>query len=481
MPLKVDGDPGYDIVTDHLTASETLPLIVPDTEPHQCVWKPMTREELASAAGGPGWKKLRSGMVLFFWLGWLAMLGAAVVGIVRSPRPGASARRWWQTEVFYRLQPSLLLDIENTGSGALHKVSGRLPYLRSLGIGVLILEGLFRHDVTPLNLTEIDQNLGTLVQFHQLITDSHNTGVRVILDLCGLNLFNRTEFSNQTDAFVYVQNSVRYWLEQGVSGFEICDPDPGYSQKTWRECPELAEACSTEGDDWIVMLRQTGASSPGFSVLETRPNTSLVQVLLSEPLVPISTHPLPAAELTKVTETRLRRLQTNWLSWTVDWAGAGDLKEVIMVLMMTLPGTAIITCGDEISPTTNASVYLSEDDKTNRDSRQKENQRRWRALFRSLSRTRTHEEALLFGNLTFLPVNSPAVGSASANSTTIRPLAYLRSWACAHFLVMLHFGSEPVSLDPDWAPSLPERGVFVTSTGLDRFGSSSRTRGREGD
>uniref|UniRef100_A0A4W4H4V3 Uncharacterized protein n=1 Tax=Electrophorus electricus TaxID=8005 RepID=A0A4W4H4V3_ELEEL len=129
-----------------------------------------------------------------------------------------------------------------------------------------------------------------------------------------------------------------------------------------------------------------------------------------------------------------------------------------MVLMMTLPGTAIITCGDEISPTAVSAVliksselYLKYPSKTHLSFCQ-ENQRRWRALFRSLSRTRTHEEALLFA---------------------IRPLAYLRSWACAHFLVMLHFGSEPVSLDPDWAPSLPERGVFVTSTGLDRFGSVS--------
>lgn len=62
--------------------------------------------------------------------------------------------------------------IYNSHSG----VSEHLPYLKSLGAGAVILEGLFRHDISPTNLTEIDQNLGTLPQFTQLITESRKAG-----------------------------------------------------------------------------------------------------------------------------------------------------------------------------------------------------------------------------------------------------------------------------------------------------------------
>lgn len=55
-------------------------------------------------------------------------------------------------------------------------VSERLPYLRSLGAGTVILEGFFRHDRSPANLTEINQNLGTLPQFTQLIIESRKAG-----------------------------------------------------------------------------------------------------------------------------------------------------------------------------------------------------------------------------------------------------------------------------------------------------------------
>lgn len=89
------------------------------------------------------------------------------------------------------------------------------------------------------------------------------------------------------------------------------------------------------------------------------------------------------------------------------------------------------------------------------------------ALFHSLSRTRSHEEALLHGTFTFLP--SPFFGFT--NSTATPPMAFLRSWGCVHFLVLFNLGSESHTLDSNWSLSLPESGMFVTSTGLNRFGT----------
>lgn len=95
------------------------------------------------------------------------------------------------------------------------------------------------------------------------------------------------------------------------------------------------------------------------------------------------------------------------------------------------------------------------------------------ALFTSLSHSRAREEALLFGNFKFLPFNS------STNSSLLFPtpppsppvLAFLRSWGCVHFLVLLNVGPTRHTLNPDWAPSLPAEGVFVASSGMDRVGT----------
>lgn len=93
-----------------------------------------------------------------------------------------------------------------------------------------------------------------------------------------------------------------------------------------------------------------------------------------------------------------------------------------------------------------------------------------RALFHSLSRTRSHEEALLRGTFTFFTFNTSSLSFASTNSTATPPMAFLRSWGCVHFLVLFNLGSESHALDSNQTLSLPESGMFVTSTGLDRFG-----------
>lgn len=97
------------------------------------------------------------------------------------------------------------------------------------------------------------------------------------------------------------------------------------------------------------------------------------------------------------------------------------------------------------------------------------------ALFTSLSHSRAREEPLVYGTYTFLPFNS-STNFSSSNSTLISPssppiLAFLRSWGCVHFLILLNVGPELHPLEPAWAPHLPDAGVFVASTGMDRLGS----------
>ncbi|XP_062873422.1 amino acid transporter heavy chain SLC3A2 [Trichomycterus rosablanca] len=465
MTLKVEGDIGYGSVVGpnlslagSLGGSETFPLLVSETEPNPDTWKPLSREELESVAGGPGWKKFRSRLVLLFWVGWLTMLGIAVAVIIQSPRPAPGHLHWWQKELFYRLQPALFLDVESTGSGPISRVSERLPYLKSLGIGVMILEGLFRHDVSILNLTQIDPRLGTLPQTQQLITDSHQAGVKIILDLCEIDLPGGPVFNNATEmpsnASIYSQDSLRYWLEHGVSGFEICNADAAFFEKTLKGWRELINEYSNETNERIVMVRQMGNSFLALNMSDTVLNSSLVE-LVSKSLLPLATYPLSASEIAEAMETNLKTLQGEWPSWRVNGPIASELQKIFMVLMMTLPGTPIFSYGDEISQTSNKHHLRST------------------ALFNSLSRTRSHEEALLYGTFTFLTFNTTSLNSGPSNSTAIPPLAFLRSWECVNFLVLFNLGSEPHSLDMQQFVGLPEEGMFVTSTGLDRLGSVS--------
>uniref|UniRef100_A0A3Q1FD02 Si:dkey-202g17.3 n=1 Tax=Acanthochromis polyacanthus TaxID=80966 RepID=A0A3Q1FD02_9TELE len=328
MPLNA-GDTGYGSVPSPRLqgaagGSEAAPLLIPEPEPESGrQWEPMSRRELEVIAGGPGWRKVRCYLVLLFWLTWVSMLAVSIAIITISPRPVVTPLRWWQKSLFYQLEPELLLEARGSEGISCEQ----LPFLRSLGVGALILEGLFKREASPLNLTAVGRNLDTETQIQHLLLDS-NKAVKVVLDFCELDL-----------------HALRYWLEKGVAGFAICDTDAAYSEKTLLEWRGIFREFSTEEEE---------------------------------------------------------------------------------------------------------------------------------ALFTSLSRSRSREEALLYGSFTFLPFNTSSTSNSTFSSPSSPPvLAFLRSWGCVHFLVLLNIGPEVHPLDPNWASNLPEAGVFVTSTGMDRLGSTS--------
>ncbi|KAA0702350.1 hypothetical protein E1301_Tti015699 [Triplophysa tibetana] len=466
MTLKVEGDPGYGSMSagcrfTGLDDSETVPLLIPDTELSQHTWKPLNKEELEKCAGGPGWKKFRSRLVLAFWVGWVIMLGSAITVIVRTPRMVTPLLLWWQKDPFYRLQPELAVDPENG-------VSKQLPYLKSLGVGVLILEG---KEVSLPNLTQIDRGLGTLPQFRQLMTECRKAGLRIMLDLCEMGLFEPV-LSNDTEVRSagsgYMQDSLRYWLEQGVSGFEFCDTDVT-SVKALMEWGVLMREFSSQDDERILMVRQTGVTLPEVT-MSNLVNGSLVK-MVSKSLIPPLHFLLSAREVAEAIETNLQMPQEDWPSWTVGGEVPWELQRTILVLIMTLPGTPIIKYGDEINPIQDIYVNVS-DVNGGVTKRSLDELGRPLALFRSLSQSRAREEALRFGSFLFLPFNT-TMSSSTLNATATPPLAFLRSWGCVQFLVVFNLGPEPHAVDTEWARSLPDGGVFVTSTGLDRLGPVS--------
>ncbi|XP_001343266.1 amino acid transporter heavy chain SLC3A2 [Danio rerio] len=464
MTLKVEGDPAYGSVSGarftDVEGSESVPLLTPGPPPpppaRRRAWKPLSREELERCAGGPQWRKFRRRLVLCFWICWMLLLGAAVLIVIRSPRATSPVLHWWQRDLIYRLQPMLFLDADRQQDSRINRVCERLPYLKSVGAGAVILEGLFGNSSSSTNLTEIDQNLGTLPQLTQLITESRKAGVRVILDLCELDLFEQ-ESNNDTavwsGASESIQYSLRYWLDHGVSGFGICDTDAAFSAKTLMEWNKLMQEFSSQDDERILMVRQTGNTLPVLNVSSFA--GSLVE-LVTKSLIPPSHHPLSTAEVAEAIEVSLQMPQRDWPSWTVGGGVPRELNRAILLLIMTLPGTPIIKYGDELS---SAQGW----NRLNQPL----------ALFQSLSQSRAREEALHFGRFTFLSFNTSLPSSSGLNTTDTPLLAYLRSWGCVHFLVLFNLGSAPHTMDPDWAPSLPEGGVFVTSTGLDRFGPVS--------
>ncbi|XP_077422717.1 amino acid transporter heavy chain SLC3A2 [Vanacampus margaritifer] len=467
MPLNV-GDTGYGSVAGSglsssgaAGSSETAALLVPEFgeegEPEQ-EWRPLSKEELDESAGGPGWKRLRCYLVVLFWLAWLAMLATAVAIIVTSPRPVATPLNWWQKSVFFQLQPDLFTRTPPAGSGAVDALCDQFSYLKSLGISALILSGLFG----PSNATESGgESSGMLPQVQHLLSESNKVGLKVVLDVCDVQLFGAREDAETKEAWDATQHALRLWLGQGVAGFLMCDTGTAYTEKSLMLWRGVLEEFSKEDEERIIVVKQTRDLLPPLRVSGQQLNITLVDVLLRS-VLPASPRPLSARQVADAIETHLQTPEDTWLGWMVGGKAPSDLRSLLLVLLMTLPGTPVVQY-DQLYPAQGGNGSKYSDSADNFKSRHSTV-----ALFNSLSHNRAREEALVFGNFTFLPFNA----TYNLSSSSAPPLlAFLRSWGCVHFLVLLNTGSEPQGLDPAWAPSLPEAGVFVASTAMGRLGA----------
>jgi alpha-glucosidase len=94
---------------------------------------------------------------------------------------------WWQTGVIYQIYPRSFFDSNNDGVGDLAGITGKLDYLRWLGVDALWLSPIypspmadFGYDIS--NYTNVHPLFGTLQDFDTLLQQAHQRDLKVILD-----------------------------------------------------------------------------------------------------------------------------------------------------------------------------------------------------------------------------------------------------------------------------------------------------------
>lgn len=104
-----------------------------------------------------------------------------------------NASPWWQQGVIYQIYPKSFQDTTGRGTGDLQGVIKHLDYLQKLGVDAIWLTPFYLspqidngYDVA--DYCAIDPAYGTMDDFDQLVTEAHQRGIRLILDM----VFNHT-------------------------------------------------------------------------------------------------------------------------------------------------------------------------------------------------------------------------------------------------------------------------------------------------
>jgi len=95
---------------------------------------------------------------------------------------------WWKEAVAYQIYPRSFMDSNGDGIGDLRGVISKLDYLKDLGIDVIWICPFFKspnddngYDIS--DYQDIMDEFGTMEDFDELLSEVHNRGMKLILDL----------------------------------------------------------------------------------------------------------------------------------------------------------------------------------------------------------------------------------------------------------------------------------------------------------
>ncbi len=149
--------------------------------------------------------------------------------------------RWWNDQVFYEIFVRSFYDSNGDGIGDFQGIIRKLDYLNDgnpetdtdLGITAIWLMPIFPsssyHGYDVIDYYEVNQQYGSMNDFKQLITEAHNRGIKVIIDL----VVNHTSFLHP-------------WFQKSAAGLENktgwyiwSSTNPGYKgpwgQTVWHQ------------------------------------------------------------------------------------------------------------------------------------------------------------------------------------------------------------------------------------------------------
>ncbi len=97
-------------------------------------------------------------------------------------------KAWWKESVVYQIYPRSFCDSNGDGIGDLNGVTGKLPYLRELGIDVIWLSPVYQspnddngYDIS--DYREIMAEFGTMEDYDRMLARAHELGLKVMMDL----------------------------------------------------------------------------------------------------------------------------------------------------------------------------------------------------------------------------------------------------------------------------------------------------------
>ncbi len=181
-------------------------------------------------------------------------------------------KKWWKESVVYQVYPRSFCDSNGDGIGDLAGITGKLDYLKELGIDVVWLSPVYDspNDDNGYDIRDyraIMKEFGTMEQFEELLKQAHERGIKIVMDL----VVNHTSDEHQwfVESRKSKDNPYRdyYIWKDGVDGKEPNNWGSCFSGPAWEyvECPPGEGSAEGDGASGQYFLHLFSKKQPDLN------------------------------------------------------------------------------------------------------------------------------------------------------------------------------------------------------------------------
>ena len=154
-----------------------------------------------------------------------ALVGAAITLLTAAPAGAASLAGHAASGVYYEIFVRSFADSNGDGIGDLNGITGKLDYLKWLGVSGLWLTPIFPsasyhgYDVT--NYFAINPQFGNMADFRRLLREAHARGIKVLIDMVLNHTSNRNPWFEQA---LSPKSPYHDWYTWAAKGTDLAAP-----------------------------------------------------------------------------------------------------------------------------------------------------------------------------------------------------------------------------------------------------------------
>jgi alpha-amylase len=149
----------------------------------------------------------------------------------------AGTQRWWNSATVYEIWPRSFKDSDGDGNGDFNGMTSKLDDLKDFGVNAIWLTPIFEapsyHGYDFQDFYNVERDYGTMAEFEHFVAESHQRGIKVVLDLVLNHISDQHEWFLKSARKEPGYEDYFIWRDQRPAGWGQAWSDQPNPEAVW--------------------------------------------------------------------------------------------------------------------------------------------------------------------------------------------------------------------------------------------------------